>query len=88
MPIVKVITLQSKKKWSKSDRNNVPFLPATATYTYTSSAYRIWVFIKVAKLVNDEKDQPAKDGHQKQHLRNELHKDVDVTLEVAVRKRR
>ena len=26
-------TLQSHKKWSKSDRNNVRFLPVTATYT-------------------------------------------------------
>ena len=30
---IEVITLQSQKKWSKSDRNNVRFLPVTATYT-------------------------------------------------------
>ena len=30
--IDKVITLQSQKKWSKCDRNNVRFLPVTATY--------------------------------------------------------
>ena len=34
----RVITLQSRKEWSKSDRNNVHFLPVTApTVTY----YRI-----------------------------------------------
>ena len=27
-----VIILQSQKGWSKSDRNNVRFLPVTATY--------------------------------------------------------
>ena len=32
MFIDKVITLQSQKRWSKSDRNNVRFLPVTATY--------------------------------------------------------
>ena len=26
--------LQSRKKWSKCDRNNVRFLPVTATYIY------------------------------------------------------
>ena len=27
------IALQSQKKWSKSDRNNVHFLPVTATHS-------------------------------------------------------
>ena len=26
------ITVQNSKKWSKNDRNNVRFLPGTATY--------------------------------------------------------
>ena len=38
----------------------------------------------VAPFVEDEEDQPAKDGHEKQHLRNEFNKDVDVALEVTV----
>ena len=37
----------------------------------------------VAPLVEDEEDQPSKQSHQEQHLRNELDKDVDETLEMA-----
>ena len=34
-------------------------------------------------LDHHEEDQPAKDAEQEQHLRNELHKETDVSLVVA-----
>ena len=46
-------------------------------------AYSVGVFVVVAPLVEDEEYQPPKQTHQEQHLRNELNKDVDETLEVA-----
>ena len=46
-------------------------------------AYGVGVFVVVAPLVEDEEYQPPKQTHQEQHLRNELNKDVDETLEVA-----
>ena len=46
-------------------------------------AYSVGVFVVVTPLVEDEEDQPPKQTHQEQQLRNELNKNVDETLEVA-----
>jgi hypothetical protein len=47
------------------------------------NAYSVWVLIAVAPLEEDEEDQPSKQRHQEQHLRNKFNKDIDETLEVA-----
>jgi hypothetical protein len=47
------------------------------------NAYSVRVLIAVAPLEDNEEDQPSKQSHQEQHLRNKLNKDVDETLEVA-----
>lgn len=51
--------------------------------TQSRHAYSVGIFVVVAPFVKDEEDQPSKQRHQEQHLRNELNKDVDETLEVA-----
>ena len=45
--------------------------------------YSVRIIVAITPLVEDEKDQPSKQRHQEQYLRNELDKDVDETLEMT-----
>lgn len=53
-------------------------MEATATHS-------VRIFIEVAPLEEDGEYQPAKDAQHKEHLRNELQRNVDVMLEVPTK---